>query len=133
MKFNTATILTITTGRFVCGNFDLVYEILNFMTGDDFVWYQLPRAGEECESYLRDQFPWVVEYDDITEDNWQGRVRHAEATYGPEHDVRPIPMDDHDVIDPMEELRAMRPDMEFIQINIEEKPNDIGNINWKVE
>jgi hypothetical protein len=45
-----------------------------------------------------------------------------------------MPMDDHDQIDPITELKQMRPDIEVIQVELpseEDEPSDIGDINWK--
>jgi hypothetical protein len=36
---------------------DGVYDILNFLTGDNLFTHQLPRAMRECEPWLRTQFP----------------------------------------------------------------------------
>ena len=68
-RFHISTILTITTGRFVAIDektneldFDLVYQILNYMTSDNLYTHQLPlpRASDECKPYLLDQFPQLV-------------------------------------------------------------------------
>ena len=48
--FDLGTVLTVTTGRLLTdiGN---LYEILNFMTGDDLMTHQLPRATEACKNH----------------------------------------------------------------------------------
>ena len=50
--------LSITTGRLVSTrHIGGVYDILNFMTGDNLFTHQLPRASDECKPYLLEQFP----------------------------------------------------------------------------
>lgn len=144
MKFHICTIITIVTGRLVSPNhMGDIYEILNFMTGDSLFTHQLPRVRRECKPYLLDQFPQLVVLTDEVMDQW--RIDSEEtlapfteamvAQYGKYHEVQPIPMDDHDVIDPMEELKGMVDESKIIQVNIseEEPPSDIGDINWKVD
>lgn len=57
-KFHISDVLSITTGRLVSTrHMDGVYDILNFMTGDNLFTHQLPRASDECKPYLLQQFP----------------------------------------------------------------------------
>jgi len=56
--FHISDILSITTGGLVSDrHMDGVYDILNFLTGDELLTHQLPRAMRECEPWLRTQFP----------------------------------------------------------------------------
>lgn len=56
--FHISDVLTVTTGRLVSArHMDGVYDILNFLTGDELYTHQLPRAMRECEAFLRIQFP----------------------------------------------------------------------------
>lgn len=60
-QFHLGDVLSITTGRLVSlRHMKGVYEILNFMTGDDLFTHQLPRAADECRPYLAMQFPQLV-------------------------------------------------------------------------
>jgi len=57
-QFHISDVLSITTGRLVSTrHMDGVYEIRNFMTGDNLFTHQLPRASDECKPYLLEQFP----------------------------------------------------------------------------
>ena len=38
-----------------------VYEILNFLTGDDLYTHQIPRAMRECRPWLASQFPQLMD------------------------------------------------------------------------
>lgn len=56
--FHISDVLTVTTGRLVSRRHMAgVYDILNFLTGDDLFTHQLPRAVQECEPWLKTQFP----------------------------------------------------------------------------
>ena len=60
--FELGDVLSVTTGRIVSSrHIDGVYAILNFLTGHDLSAEQLPRAADECEPWLRRQFPSLME------------------------------------------------------------------------
>lgn len=44
-EFDLATVLTVTTSRLLT-DMDNLYDILNYLTGDDFMTHQLPRKVE---------------------------------------------------------------------------------------
>lgn len=147
MKFHLSDILSITTGYLVSTrHIDGVYEILDFMTNDSLFTHQLPRAADECKPYLLDQFPQLTDAEseattlaanksDWRNGGWERWRDSMVERFGAWHEVNPIPMDDHDLIDPMEELADMVGEDKIIQIRIEEEepPSDIGDINWKVD
>lgn len=57
-QFHISDVLSVTTGRLVSSrHMEGVYDILNFLTGDNLFTHQLPRASRECEPWLRTQFP----------------------------------------------------------------------------
>lgn len=57
-EFSLGDVLSITTGRLLSErHIDGVYDILNWMTGDDLFTHQLPRAGRACEPWLIEQYP----------------------------------------------------------------------------
>lgn len=63
-NFHIGDILSITTGRLVSPRrMDGVYDILNYMTGDDLFTHQLIRAAEECAPALREQHPDLTDVD----------------------------------------------------------------------
>jgi hypothetical protein len=139
-RYHLGDILSITTGRLVSPrHMDGVYDILNFMTGDDLYTHQLPRAADECRPYLAKQFPQLSKIDlskvgEGFKQSWESWLADQVKEHGEYHDVRTMPMDDHDQIDPITELKQMRPDIEIIQIELpseEDEPSDIGDINWK--
>lgn len=59
--FHISDVLSVTTGRLVSSrHMDGIYEILNFLTGDNLFTHQLPRAMRECEPWLETQFPQLM-------------------------------------------------------------------------
>lgn len=61
-EFHLGDVLSITTGRLVSlRGMEGIYDILNFMTGDNLFTHQLPRAMEECQPFLDGQYPEIAE------------------------------------------------------------------------
>jgi hypothetical protein len=57
-EFSLGDVLSITTGRLLSErHMDGVYDILNWMTGDNLYTHQLPRDGKACEPWLIEQYP----------------------------------------------------------------------------
>jgi hypothetical protein len=131
--FHLGDILSITTSRLVSPrHIDGVYDILNWMTGDNLFTHQLPRASEECEGPLLAQHPDlanVVVPDSFGEtadeakaavDRW---LAEQVAVYGETREVAPLAADDHTVIDPLTEMQSMiRPDAEIIAVVAPDEP-----------
>ena len=60
--FHISDVLSVTTGRLVSSrHMGGIYEILNFLTGDNLFTHQLPRAMKECLPWLRTQFPNLMD------------------------------------------------------------------------
>lgn len=127
MKFPVKTVLTVTTGRLLCG-MEEVYAILNYMTSDNLFTHQLPRAVKECTPWLLRWFPELNSPEIQFE---LGRLTLMLDTpcgkSSPEHlitgwiseivtkgivqetyEVQPIPRDDHEYKDPYDELVEIR-------------------------
>ena len=135
-EFPLGSILSVTTGRLVArGHMGDLYEILNYMTGDNLFTHALPRASDECKPHLLAQHPHladvvVPEWDDLPDDQEQAKaivyawLAEQEATYGATLPVSPVPHEDHTVIDPISELKMMRPDVPIIAVD--EDANVVG-------
>jgi hypothetical protein len=89
---------------------DGVYEILNYMTGDNLYTHQIPRAIEECQPFLLKQFPDLknVIADDVTCDNIDEWIKDKAKRFGEYKDVEPLPVGVHKYIDPIVELEEMK-------------------------
>lgn len=73
-EFHIGDILSITTERLVSPRLiEGVYDILNYMTGDNLMTHQLPRASRHCAPYL---------YSDSTRSCARLRLRRSTARHG---------------------------------------------------
>jgi len=125
-EFHLGDVLSITTGRLVSPrHIDGVYDILNFMTGDDLFTRQLPRASEECKPYLIKQFPKlatpemdlaITELDEMLRtknENTEAKkividwLAKQAAKYGETFIVEPLSMGAHQYKNPIAELMEM--------------------------
>ena len=125
-QFHLGDVLSITTGRLVSPrHIDGVYDILNFMTGDNLFTHQLPRASDECKPYLVEQFPQLAttEMDSAIADlsdalkskSGKAQVEKVVADwlakqvskYGEMFAVKPIPANAHEVKNPIAEAVEM--------------------------
>jgi hypothetical protein len=124
--FEIGTVLAITTGRVLGGNFGRVYDILNYMTGDNLFTHQLGRASEECRPHLLRQFPELAKADvnrldglinSHPETDKEGRGSTAKRwletelvkhNWSVELDVEPLPAGQHEQRNPLAELIEMR-------------------------
>lgn len=133
-EFSVEAVLTVAHDRFVC-EMDQVYEILNYMTGDNLFTHQLPRAMRECKPWLLRQHP-KLDAPEISVtamgllismlENGDPDNGHAEwskdgarklvlgwlskyvyPVLGRALSIEPIPKDDHDIIDPITEAVNM--------------------------
>jgi len=125
-EFPLGTVLSVTTGMLVSrDHVGGLYEILNFMTGDNLYTHQLPRAGEECKPSLLEQHPELadVEVPDEFRDEehvWEW-LAEQEACLGETLVVERMDVNDHTVIDPIEELSLMGvPQEKIIAVSLPE-------------
>lgn len=105
--FPLGTVLSITTGYLLAPNgIGNVYEILNWMTGDNLYTHQLPRVSRECKPFLLRQFPQLASVDasGVTPENFQARMAEWVKLHGNEFAVEKLPPGEHYEIDPLSEL-----------------------------
>ena len=126
-KFHLGDILSITRDNLVSPrHIGGVYDILNFMTGDNLHTHQLTRASDECKPYLIEQFPQLTGPDmDLAIAELDNEVMSSRekvhmkkfvadwlakqvAKYGEMFDVESIPTKAHEVKDPLMELAEIR-------------------------
>jgi hypothetical protein len=135
-RFHLGDILTITTGRLVSPrHMDGIYDLLNFMTGDNLMTHQLPRASRECEPHLRSQHPDLAEiqvpdFSAVRRDRveawvteWLGR---QVAKYGEYREVAPLAAGEHTAINPLAELAMNHPHLAVIPVVVSETEQDGG-------
>lgn len=143
--FHISDVLSVTTGRLVSSrHMDGIYDILNFLTGDELFTHQLPRAMDECKLWLKSQFPKLFPDDPFMEGllialdivigktaktnlaaacvEWVELVRTGVGL--PEMlPVYEMGADMHTRIDPVEELRAMVGDEKVIVVEAADSAN----------
>ncbi len=118
--FHPGTVLSVTTGRLLSPDgIGGLYEILNWMTGDNLFTHQLIRASQECQEPLLAQHPALRDVtipDDPGPDGWDAFIEGLAVTYGSTLAVAPLDPKDHTVVDPIAELKMMRPDIDPIVV-----------------
>lgn len=130
--FHLGDILTITTGRLVSPrHIEGVYDILNWMTGDDLMTHQIPRAMDECAGPLLAQHPdlGAVRVPEGFGDGSEGDAKQAVyewlaeqvAVYGETREVAPLGAEDHTRIDPLDEFRIVAPHAQVIPVIVPEE------------
>lgn len=148
-KFHISDVLSVTTGRLVSSrHMDGIYEILNFLTGDNLFTHQLPRAMRECEPWLKMQFPQLMADSpemtvsiEVLKGNLAETPQNKEAIGRacaawvegvrrkfelPEMlPIYELGADMHTHIDPIEEAQAMAGDKKVIALEIEPRAGAI--------
>ena len=120
--FHLGDVLTITTGRLVSPrHMDGVYDILNFMTGDNLFTHQLPRAMDECQGPLLAQHPDLAAIN-VPELDGEAEVIAWLAVqvdrFGETRQVAPLAAEEHTHIDPLTEIRKMAPHAKIITVAV---------------
>lgn len=106
-------VLSITTGRLLSRrHMEGLYDILNFMTGDNLMTHQLPRAATVCGPALLGQHPQLrgvepPKGDGITQEELIAWLAQAEGKYGKTLPVQPLSSDAWESRNPIEELIDM--------------------------
>lgn len=121
--FHVGDILSVTTGRLVSPrHIGGVYDILNWMTGENLMTHQLPRVSEECEPFLKAQHPDLAEVvvpDSVNSEEsllfWLAEVTEQ---FGVTRPVSPLDAADHTYIDPIAEIKMIRPDMPIVGVEL---------------
>jgi hypothetical protein len=119
--YHLGDILSVTTERLVSPrHVDGLYDLLGFMVGEPLWTRQLPRANDECKPALLVQHPDLAEVEVPEEfdgkehvDRW---LAEQVARFGEYRDVQPLAAEDHTSIDPVAELRMLKPDAQIIVI-----------------
>lgn len=121
--FHIGDVLSIAPGRLVSpDHIGGVYKILEWMSGEEgLMTHQLPRVSRECKPYLIEQFPELTSEDVPTSyPGGRGDVMAYLATlypkYGERVQVARIPREAHTEIDPIAEIKMIRPDLPIITI-----------------
>jgi len=111
-QFHLGDMLSITDGHLVSPNhMDGVYRIIDYITGIPHFTHQLPRAADECKTWLLKQHPWLAEV--IAPDEFRDKAHVDEwlaalaSKYGEFHPVAPMPFGAYVGREPLSELVEM--------------------------
>lgn len=104
MTFTAGEIISASLGNLCCP-IERVYAIMNFLTDDNLYTHQLPRAFRACESWVKQQHPWVNQLDasQCNRDTWREWLSDAESRFGNEHKLKPLPKGVWRSVDPVRE------------------------------
>lgn len=109
--FALADILTMTTGRLMSARgIEAVYDLANWMTGDNLMTHQLPRAADICGPALLAQHPQLVGVEppqDIDVPDLMAWLADTERQHGQELPVVPLADGAWEHRNPIEELCDM--------------------------
>ncbi|MFE7727449.1 hypothetical protein ACFU5D_16840 [Streptomyces anthocyanicus] len=104
-------ILTMTTGRLLSRrHIDAVYDLANYMTGDNLMTHQLPRAADACGPALLEQHPQLRDAEppaDLDATDLMAWIVNAEREHGETLPVAPLPPEAWEQRNPVEELCDM--------------------------
>lgn len=109
-EFHIGDVLSITSEKLVSPRLmDGVYDILDYMTGENLFTHQLIRARKACAPYLLKQHPELAAEtcDDVSPANWRERLAELVLKYGEFLAVEPLPHGSYIPIDPITEAEAM--------------------------
>lgn len=107
--FPTGAVLSMLTGKLVSENhMEGLYEVANFMTGENVFTHQMPRIFREASPvilafhpHLRDA---VEEAEQVNQDNWREWLDTWKARYGDEITVPVMTRKEHRRIDALTEF-----------------------------
>lgn len=106
-----------------------VYDVLNFLTGDNLFTHQLPRAMDECRGHLARMYPELAEIDcsGQTPESLPAWLAGVVAQYGETMELQPLPPDGHEFRHPMEELVSMVGKDRVIAVELPDSASGDGN------
>lgn len=120
--FSIEQILTVTTGIAL---YDMggIYEILNFMTGEELSTHQLPRARKASALDLLRQHPQLTDFDasGVNPENAEGFILGIRSRFGMALRIEPLPSGNYEPMHPVEEMQNMKPDGKIIVVDRSKK------------
>lgn len=104
--FKIEEVLSAVKGTLLC-DMGKVYEVLNFLTGDNLYTHQLPRAGKECRPHVYKQHPFLesIDVSDIDRKNWQEKLTAIKSKHP--NEITLIQIGDFAHKDPIQEASEM--------------------------
>ena len=111
-KYHLSDILSVTTGKLLSSrHVSGIYDILNYMTGENLFTHQLPRALKSCTPHILKQYPQLakIEFDiELQNENtiliW---LQKQIKKYGDYLEITPLTAGEYEAQDPIYELVGM--------------------------
>lgn len=128
MEYQLAEVLSVTTGRLLCP-FDNLHKLLTELAGEPVFTHALPRVCEEAAPLILARYPALA---DVSVPEFSGVRDRAEAEIASwleglyadglprTLELDPMAAEDHTSIDPISELKMMRPDLPIVAIVVDE-------------
>lgn len=129
-QFHIGDLISLSTDRLVSPrHMDGLYDILNYMTGDNLWTHQLPRACDVCRPHLHEQHPWLedpeiqtiaigelmrmlespnIKSQDDAMKLVMGWLSKLASTYGEMHAITPLEKGVWNHIDPVDEAVTIK-------------------------
>lgn len=119
-EFHIGDVISVATGRLVSlRHIEGVYDVCDFMTGENLMTHQLPRASRECEPSLREQHPGLTA-EHIppikSREDAEAWLTSLYPKYGETVTVTKLDPADHTVIDPIAEIKMINPNAQIIEL-----------------
>lgn len=140
-EFHIGDVLTITTGIMVSPEgIGGVYQILDWMTGDQLFTHQLPRASRLCEPILKDLYPEIATVEipntsavpeSLIPEFWIDWLSKQAKRFGEK--IRVPKLTTYTPIDPLEELISMRPNAEIILVDPESVDSEVKYVAERIK
>lgn len=120
-QFHLGDLLTVMTQRLLSPNgMKGVYSIVAFVTGEQHLTNQLPRAMSDAAPWLLGQHPWlaeitVPEFD--SEEKVHSWLAEAVERWGADHEVEAMPLGMYVGREPVAELKERAPDKDVVIVD----------------
>lgn len=120
MKFTCADLATVATGHLFVP-VERLYEIYNFLTGDNLYTHQLPRAFRFADLHIDEQFPTIAPAmraakGFINPQTYQAMLAQWEKEYGQDFAGEVKPMEGWLHVDALSELETMVPQKKIVVV-----------------
>lgn len=110
-QFYIGDLLSVVTGKALSKKpFEDLAKFLKYMTGDSIWSHQIGTISKQCKPYVLAQFPQLEEVDisNLTKSNYDEWMQDQIKKYGEYFKVKPIPKNEHQPHDPIEDIIKMR-------------------------
>lgn len=121
--FHLGDLLSVTDGHLVSpDHMGGVYSVVDYVTGEQHMTHQLPRACDVVKPWLLQQHPWLADItvpDDLrSKEAFESWLAVATQSHGSFHAVEQMPLGMYVGREPIAELREMAPHAQIIEVEL---------------